>query len=112
MAHEPAAPITGAQFLNHVRSTLDASLQRWEFISAPHRGFKLPEWIVQVRFLGTGRVTRIIHDDDGTWSVQDENGHDAWLTGRLNGHTRDDAGHFTTELDSNGQPLMSDEVGR
>lgn len=112
MADEPN--LSAAGFLNHLRRVLDASLQRWEFVDVPKRGFKLPEWVVRVRFLGTHRTALIAKDDDGDWHCQDDQGFNPWLTGRLNGHKRDAAGNllptFTDHRDAYGQPLMSDEV--
>lgn len=99
--------MTSRDFINHVRSTLDASLQRWEFADFPE--YVLDAYRVSVRF-ASGHTACILWRVG--WQVSSDDGLTDWLLARLNAHTRDDAGHFTTELDSNGQPLMSDEVGR
>lgn len=87
--------MTAADFLNRIRSTLDASLQRWEFITVttePAIGWRS----ASVRFLGTGKSVDIRHNEYiGEWRVRSaDEPLNVWILGRLLDKTRDDSGRM------------------
>ena len=85
--------------INHLKKTLDRCCGHWEFVNDPctHR--------YSVRFLNT-RVEYLIRYESGKWSASrwDKSGEDAFLTNRLNGLTRDDAGNVQ-RTDSEGRDV-------
>ena len=84
--------ISRSGFLNHIVRTLNSSLQQWEFIE-PSNNIVEPPYILPVRFAngheaGVGYI-------DGKWIAASANTQLAdYLTARLRGHVRDDAGNL------------------
>ena len=78
--------------INHLKRTLDRCCGQWEFAGVPSRNFFV------VTFLNTNTLYRINFDNVEWHAYEEVNPERPWanlcpfLTNRLNGHTRDDAG--------------------
>lgn len=86
MAHEPVIR-NQADLLNHVRRTLDKTLQRWEWVIVGHL-------MCDVHFLGTGR-TEAIWFSSGTFYSSSPR-----VQSLLRGDRRDDSGRMVGRVGS------------
>jgi hypothetical protein len=92
MATEPK--VTSCDFLNRVKSVLSASLQRWDFNDFPE--YALDGYRVGVCF-ANGHSATILYRHG--WSVRgDDADLNEWLTNRLEGNVRDEAGNLSKPL--------------
>lgn len=81
--------------INHLKQTLDRCCGQWEFESHDQSDDYCHPWCAVVRFFNTGSSYQCVLHASGQWTaMQDSDGRtSSFLTSRLNGLTRDDAGN-------------------